>query len=123
MDIRYTTPIILAAPGTADATVSGVKTVTRRLARPNSPCRWKTGRRARVYRQHPRTGAAPFGEVEIVSTRLEKLGDITDDDVAREGFPGRDRDWFIANFRSIHKTDLPLDQPVWRIEYRWIERL
>lgn len=41
---------------------------------------------AHVYRRDPRTGELPFGLVEVV--RQERLGDVTDEEVARDGFPG-----------------------------------
>lgn len=120
---RRTSPIVLAAPGTADATVTGVKTVTRRRVNPGRSCRWKPGRTAHVYRRDPRTGEPPFGLVEIVSVRRERLGDITDDEVAREGFPGRTREWFILMFRELHHGEVDEDTEVWRVEYRWLHEV
>lgn len=52
---------------------------------------------------------------EIVSTRWEPLTDITEDDVAREGFPGKSPEWFIEFFeRSMGKSPHLVN----RIEFR-----
>jgi len=36
-----------------------------------------------------------LGDVRVLAARREPLGDITPEDVAREGFPGKSTEWFI----------------------------
>jgi len=60
-----------------------------------------------------------LGPIEVVSVRSERLEAITDDDVRREGFPGRDAQWFIAFFCK-HMKCTP-QTIVTRIEFRRIE--
>lgn len=60
-----------------------------------------------------------LGEIEVLSVRREPLEQITDADVAREGFPGRDRAWFVAMFTAAQRCRP--EQIVTRIEFRKIE--
>lgn len=53
-------------------------------------------------------------DLEVVSVRRERLGDITREDVAREGFPGRDPAFFVAKYGK------PADHVVTRIEFRYL---
>jgi hypothetical protein len=63
--------------------------------------------------------------IEVVDVRREPLDAITDDDVAREGFPGKDAAWFVAMFRKamgvgslgIRDSKTP---EVTRIEFRLV---
>lgn len=57
-----------------------------------------------------------LGTVEVVSVRRERLSDITDEDVAREGFPELRREQFIAFFTQKMKCDP--DIVITRIEFR-----
>ena len=57
-----------------------------------------------------------LGEIEVVSVRREALNAITEDDVAREGYPGRDPDWFVTHFVQHHGGSL--HQEITRIEFR-----
>ena len=51
-------------------------------------------------------------DIEVVSVRRERLGDITPDDVAREGFPGETSEFFVKKFGK------PADHIVTRIEFK-----
>jgi len=68
------------------------------------------------------TGMAPgerpteLGELEVVSVRREPLNAITPEDVAREGYPGKDPDWFVTHF--VQHQGGSLRQEVTRIEFR-----
>ncbi len=60
-----------------------------------------------------------LGEIEIVSIRSERLWDITDEDVGREGYPGKSHYWFVAHFLTAMKCNLT--DEVTRIEFKRIE--
>jgi hypothetical protein len=104
---------------TEAAVVARRKTVTRRrgwlMLRPGDRlvlCRKVMGRRA----------AEPLVrlvEVEVVSTRRERLDEITDADVAREGFPEWDREEFVVYFCAEMGCDPSIE--VTRIEWRYVE--
>lgn len=61
-----------------------------------------------------------IASVEVVDVRREPLGHITQEDVAREGFPGMDRLEFIQRF-FIDAQDIHPGDDVTRIEWRYIE--
>ena len=66
-----------------------------------------------------------LGIIEVVSVRREPLHFITADDVRREGFRDKGREWFIAMFRKSHKnprTRKPIQRRhiVTRIEFRYV---
>ncbi len=56
-----------------------------------------------------------FHDAVCVSNRRERLGDITREDVAAEGFPGKSPEWFIAMYGK------PADHEVSRIEFRHLD--
>lgn len=58
-------------------------------------------------------------DVEVVSVRREPLEQITDEDVAREGFPGMTRDEFMRRFFVDAQGIQPSDQ-VTRIEWTFL---
>lgn len=59
-------------------------------------------------------------DVEVVSVRREKLYQISNDEVRREGFPDWDAHRFIEFFCATHKG-CSWDSLVTRIEWRYIE--
>ncbi|WP_235674423.1 ASCH domain-containing protein [Mycolicibacterium pulveris] len=59
-------------------------------------------------------------DVEVVSTRRERLDAVTATDVAREGFPGMTPAQFVEFFCATHKGCHP-DTVVTRIEWRYLE--
>ena len=95
------------------------KTVTRR-----SPHTWQhlePGDRILAVRkcQGLRKGERqePLGVIEILSVRVEPLNAITDEDVEREGFPGRTAEWFVRRYLDWNgKSDR--EMPVRRIAFR-----
>ena len=56
-----------------------------------------------------------IGEIEVVSVRRERLGDITHEDVAREGFP----EWGPEEFLRLYGKGP--EHEVTRIEFRHVE--
>lgn len=100
--------------------MDGSKTVTRRTG-------WKNLRAGeRLVAVRKAMGLRP-GEkmqrlcvIEVVSVRQERLGDMEDDDCAREGFPGLTASQFVDMFTSKVKVPtMPLmDVEVTRIEFR-----
>ena len=101
--------------------VDGSKTVTRRQG-------WKklkTGDRLTAVDKvmgfrKGETGNI-LGEIEVISVRVEPLYTVTDADVEREGFPGRDAAWFVAFFRQ--GMGGPVGQWVRRIEFKHLSTL
>ena len=91
--------------------VARTKTVTRRDG-------WLFARPGDVYTgvekcQGLRKGERQvvFHDFRVLNTRRERLGDITPEDVAREGFPGETPAMFIARYGK------PPDHMVTRIEF------
>jgi hypothetical protein len=109
----------------AFATGEILKDVTRRLG-------WlklEEGDRLRACRKcmgrKPGEPLDVLGVIEVVSARRERLNAITDDDVRREGFPGRSREWFIDFFCRTHKDPQTGQRAtgatlVTRIEFRYV---
>lgn len=60
-----------------------------------------------------------LGAIEIVSTRLEPLSAITQQDVVREGFPDLTPEQFVTMLVRHYRCDP--DKIVNRIEYRYLE--
>ena len=96
------------------------KTVTRRLG-------WqvlKPGDRVRAVEKVMglRKGEkrVELAVIEVVSVRRERLDAITDEDVGREGFPGRDAGWFVRFFSEA--MAVPPWAEVTRIEFRYVDR-
>ena len=94
------------------------KTVTRRLG-------WKKLRAGDILmgcekcQGIKKGGLVKLGLIRVVSVRLEPLRCITDEDVAREGFPGKDRAWFCEFFQK-HMGITSWDIEVTRIEFEYI---
>lgn len=59
-----------------------------------------------------------LGLIRIMNVRREKLSDITDDDVSKEGFPEMDANEFIRFFILMNGGEL--DQLLNRIEFEYI---
>ena len=104
---------------TEDPVRTQAKTVTRRLGwrylRPGERlclCRKVMGRK-------PGEPLVRIVDVEVVSVRVEPLAAVTDDDVAREGFPGRTAAWFVEFF-CPHMRATPAT-PVTRIQWRYLD--
>lgn len=111
-------PRLMSVSLTEDAVRRREKTVTRRLG-------WrhlKPGERLtlcqKVMGRKPGEPIVRLVDVEVVSTRRERLDAITDDEVEREGFPGRDAAWFLAFFTE-HMRCQP-DTEVTRIQWRYL---
>lgn len=116
-------PRLMSVALTEAAVVDRSKTVTRRLywgtAKPGmrlTLVRKAMGRKRKDGTVEPLVRLA---EVEVVSVRREPLNAITDDDVAREGFPGQTAAEFVAFFTKHMKCEP--DRRVARIEWRYLE--
>lgn len=100
--------------------LDGTKTVTRRTGwqnlRPGE--RLLAVRKAMGLKKGEKIQA--LCEIEVVSVRREKLGDMEDDDCAAEGFPHLTAARFVDMFTS--KVQMPrvptFDVEVTRIEFR-----
>jgi len=96
------------------------KTVTRRIG-------WKRLRAGDVLMGCEKCmGLKPgeklnrLGLIRVVDARREVLAAITDEDVAKEGFPGKDRGWFVDMFiREMRPKALHLTM-VTRIEFEYL---
>lgn len=56
--------------------------------------------------------------------RREPSGDawvLFDAEVAREGFPGKSREWFLEFFSEIHQNTVSENSLVWRVEFEWCD--
>lgn len=61
-----------------------------------------------------------LGQIRVVSTRLEPLNEITQDDCAKEGFPELTPDEFVAMFCE-HNARCKPDSVVNRIEFEYCD--
>ena len=116
-------PRLISVSLTEDAVVERRKTVTRRVGwahlRPGERltlCRKVQGRKRRDGTVEPLVRLA---EVEVVAVSREPLWSVDDLDVEREGFPGRDAEWFIASF--IEHMRCQRDTVLTRIEWRYLD--
>lgn len=64
-----------------------------------------------------------LGLIRVVNVRRELLSDITDAEVAREGFPGKSAQWFIIFWHLAHKIAEPYDHVIelTRIEFKYLD--
>jgi hypothetical protein len=106
---------------TTEQLLDGSKTVTRRTG-------WRTikpGARILAVRKAMglRKGESPqpLAEIEVVSVRRERLGDIDQADVIAEGFPFKTPLDFIRMF--CEHMRVTADTEVTRIEFRVVEVL
>ena len=104
---------------TTEQIINRTKTVTRRLG-------WRKLRPGcRVWAVKKAMGLRPGEKVErlalleVVGNRREALLDVTDEDVAREGFPEMSREDFIGLFLRINPT-MTRFQRVSRIEFKYV---
>lgn len=104
---------------TTDQFINRTKTVTRRIG-------WASLKAGDVVMGVQKSQGLKKGEkvrelglIKIVSARKEPLLAITDDDVAKEGFPGRNREWFCAFFMK-HLGGYAADVQVNRIEFEYL---
>jgi hypothetical protein len=92
--------------------LEGRKTQTRRLGKK----RWNVGAvhqcRTRLF------DGEPFASVRITSVRRERLGEISDDDVEREGYKT------LADFRgaweTIYRRPFENDLEVWVVDFKLV---
>lgn len=74
--------MILFKPKHIELILSGRKTQTRRTGK----CRWRVGS-IHQAKTNFKKGSKPFAFLRIVSVRQERLGDITEEDAKKEGYP------------------------------------
>lgn len=65
------------------------------------------------------SGGDVLGTIEITDVRRERARDITDDDIAREGFPDKSADWFLGMLWGALRIDP--DDLVTRIEFKYVD--
>lgn len=58
-----------------------------------------------------------LGVIRVVAVRRERLFEITEADVAREGYPGQKPSWFVEHFCSAMKCKP--DALITRIEFAY----
>ncbi|QDU67677.1 ASCH domain-containing protein [Engelhardtia mirabilis] len=95
------------------------KTVTRRTG-------WRHAKAGDLLRGvHKCMGFKPgekprtLATVRVVEVRRERLDAITDQDVAREGYPGQSADWFVAKFCQAMRCTPETE--VARIEFEYVD--
>jgi len=96
------------------------KTVTRRD--PDTRCHLKPGDRLTAVEKAMGLKAGEkqvvIGDIEIVSNRVERAIDLTDEDVEREGFPSMTpSDWLTEVWWDLHGAVEPTTK-MRRIEFR-----
>ena len=98
------------------------KTVTRRMG-------WVKLSAGRILQPVEKCQGLKKGEnvkpigcpIRVVSVSREPLKSITDRDVIKEGFPGKDREWFMNLFGGINKLTHGYETIVTRIEFEYME--
>jgi hypothetical protein len=105
---------------TTDQFRNRTKTVTRRLG-------WKTVKVGDVLMGCEKCmGLKPgetlqrLGLIRVVDARREVLMAITDEDVAKEGFPGKNSRWFVDMFIREMKPKAFHREIVTRIEFEYL---
>lgn len=100
--------------------LAGTKDVTRRIGwlRLKAGDRLNGVRKAMGLKKGERVHV--LAEIEVVSVRREPLSWITDEDVAREGFPHMTPIEFVAFFCASHRGCEPSTE-ITRIEFRKVE--
>lgn len=113
-------PRLMSVAMTTDAVIARQKTVTRRKG-------WtflKVGDRLTLCRKvqgrKPGEPLERLAEVEVVRVWREPLHWITDEEVAKEGFPGMDRVLFMCEF-FVDAQGIALTDEVTRIEWRYLD--
>lgn len=105
-------------PELAAAVMDGRKTVTRRVASPNPRSPWYVGACSLVvgrdYAVQPGRGKGAIGRARIVSTRLERLGYLSDDEARAEGFENAYQ--FERTFARLNGGSYDPRVDVWRVE-------
>jgi hypothetical protein len=105
---------------TKDQIIDRSKTVTRRAVETwnnlQAGDRLKAVNRVMGFRLGEKQ--VVLGQIEVTSVTVEALSAITDEEVAREGFPGMDAAWFVGMFCKSMKKQ-PGDK-VRRIEFRHV---
>jgi len=118
---------LMSVAFTEDAVHNRVKTVTRRLG-------WWTDKRGRrmvlagdhltlcrkVMGRKPGEPLVRLVDVEVVNVNREVLDTITEDEVAREGFPGMAPEEFVRRFFTDAQGIAP-SAVVTRIEWRYLD--
>lgn len=74
--------MILFKPEHKDLILKGLKTQTRRTGK----CRWRIGS-IHQAKLNFNKGSKPFARLRILDVRQERLGDISEEDAKKEGYP------------------------------------
>lgn len=99
-------------PELVDRILAGAKTQTRRVVRPDRPCRYRPGRTYAVQPGRTRRGVA---RIRITAVRAERLSRITAADARAEGFDSIPA--FFEYWDHLHgpSSNRPID--VWVISF------
>lgn len=103
---------MLFKPELAQAILDGRKTVTRRPVIDDTPCRYAVGA---TYAVQPGRGKQAIGRMRVTSVSREPFRplDLSDDELAREGFSSLSG--FLGAWARIYNT--LIQDEVWRIEF------
>ncbi|AEG14477.1 ASCH domain protein [Desulfofundulus kuznetsovii DSM 6115] len=99
--------MILFKPEHVEPILSGRKTQTRRLGRK----RWKVGS---IHQCRLNYRVEPFAYVKVTAVRRERLGDITEEDAWKEGYPSVEA--YREAFEQIYGFWNP-DVDVWVVDF------
>jgi len=121
--------LIMSFSHTAEAVIGGWKTVTRRCWKASHAAKFTPGTLVQAWDHlpHRQFAGSPnrkprrIATLRIVSVRRERIDAVTDDDVAREGFPGKDAKWFIERFRKIVGDKDGSPTHCYRVEFEIVE--
>jgi len=103
---------ILSFSWTTEQFKQGIKTVTRRMNKPKFNC----GDIVQAYDKLPHHGGKKIGLIKILDVRKVRLREISDGEVAKEGFPSWTKSQFIYFIRSKYKG-IRRSKIMWRIEF------
>jgi len=92
--------------------LDGTKTQTRRLGKK----RWNVGS---IHQAKTKLFGEAFARLRILMVRQEKLGDISTEDVVREGYTSHCR--FIIAWELIHGRDWDVDAVVWVVDFELVK--
>jgi len=127
---KETKMLIMSFAHTTEALLAGRKTVTRRCWKDTHAAKFTPGTLVAAWDHlpHRKFAGSPnrkprrIATIRIVSVRYERIDAITDDDVAREGFPSKDAKWFIERFRSIVGKRKTSPTHCYRVEFEVVDK-
>lgn len=120
---------------TLDLVLSGKKSQTRRIKKPNEyfvhigrlrrvAAKTKTSSRTvyevgLIYAVQPGRAKKAVAHIRMTGIREEAVGEISEADAIAEGFESREA--FFETWRSIHGAKADMQQRVWVLEFELLE--